>query len=393
MEGYRLFRKDMSERQGGGIALYVREQLECMELCLGMADELTESLWVRIKEQTSMGDTVMGICYRPPDQEEEVDEALYREHTYLMWRLATKTAFCLHHLRFPASSIIRLMWVYHKEEKISDPMKKQKKDNVPEKLQLRPEPAGWSRSGRLPAGAGTPRGKAFTPHGVTPFHPHPGHQPPALLDSSAQPAVLGGTAAPSLLRPTAGAPAQREHIPAGGKGRGARRKQPPVRTRGGTECEPGGVTSLGWGDGGMCPFVPGERQASLRLSISSTPDLMGIKIQEIKPPPQPSRTRLPPPPGCWKGDTHRLFLALPRPSPLKAAAIRRGTYLPRVAPGPPGRALSARLSAQASGPSPSFAPGGQLQLRPHSPALRRCQPAGPSRGGTGGSTLRGTRNC
>ena len=26
-----------------------------------------------------MGDTVVGICYRPPDQEEEVDEAFYRQ--------------------------------------------------------------------------------------------------------------------------------------------------------------------------------------------------------------------------------------------------------------------------------------------------------------------------
>jgi len=26
-----------------------------------------------------MGDTVVGVYYRPPDQEEEVDEALYRQ--------------------------------------------------------------------------------------------------------------------------------------------------------------------------------------------------------------------------------------------------------------------------------------------------------------------------
>jgi len=38
MDGYRLFRKDRPTRRGGGVALYVREQLECIELCLG-ADE------------------------------------------------------------------------------------------------------------------------------------------------------------------------------------------------------------------------------------------------------------------------------------------------------------------------------------------------------------------
>jgi len=35
MDGYRLFRKDRPTRRGGGVALYVREQLECIELCLG----------------------------------------------------------------------------------------------------------------------------------------------------------------------------------------------------------------------------------------------------------------------------------------------------------------------------------------------------------------------
>ena len=37
-DGYIIFRKDRPTRQGGGVALYVREQLECIELCLG-ADE------------------------------------------------------------------------------------------------------------------------------------------------------------------------------------------------------------------------------------------------------------------------------------------------------------------------------------------------------------------
>jgi len=34
-DGYRLFRKDRPTRRGGGVALYVREQLECIELCQG----------------------------------------------------------------------------------------------------------------------------------------------------------------------------------------------------------------------------------------------------------------------------------------------------------------------------------------------------------------------
>ncbi|GAB0203231.1 hypothetical protein GRJ2_002788700 [Grus japonensis] len=48
MEGYRLFRKDGQGRRGGGVTLYVTDQLECMELHLGMDEEPTESFWVRI---------------------------------------------------------------------------------------------------------------------------------------------------------------------------------------------------------------------------------------------------------------------------------------------------------------------------------------------------------
>jgi len=63
MDGYRLFRKDRPTRRGGGVALYVREQLECIELGLG-AHEGVKSLWVRIKGQTHMGDVIVGVCYR-----------------------------------------------------------------------------------------------------------------------------------------------------------------------------------------------------------------------------------------------------------------------------------------------------------------------------------------
>ncbi|GAB0205823.1 hypothetical protein GRJ2_003047900 [Grus japonensis] len=79
MEGYRLFRKDRQGRGGGGVTLYVNDQLECMELHLGMDEEPTESLWVRIKGSTGTGDIIAGVCYRPPAQGDRVDEALYRQ--------------------------------------------------------------------------------------------------------------------------------------------------------------------------------------------------------------------------------------------------------------------------------------------------------------------------
>lgn len=63
-------------RTGWGATLYVREQLDCVELCLGMDEELMENLWVRIKDRTGKDDITVLICYRPPNQ---VDEALYKQ--------------------------------------------------------------------------------------------------------------------------------------------------------------------------------------------------------------------------------------------------------------------------------------------------------------------------
>lgn len=44
--------------------------MESTELCQKMNDKLTEGLWVRFKEQTSMHDIVVDDCYRLPDWEE-----------------------------------------------------------------------------------------------------------------------------------------------------------------------------------------------------------------------------------------------------------------------------------------------------------------------------------
>lgn len=51
MEGYGFFRKDELERWKG-VVLYEKEQLECIEIHLGLGDDQTESLWVKIKKRT-----------------------------------------------------------------------------------------------------------------------------------------------------------------------------------------------------------------------------------------------------------------------------------------------------------------------------------------------------
>ncbi|GAB0209274.1 mitochondrial enolase superfamily member 1 [Grus japonensis] len=50
-----------------------------MDLHLGMEEEPTKSLWVRIKGRAGTGDIIVGVCYRPPDQGDRADEALYRQ--------------------------------------------------------------------------------------------------------------------------------------------------------------------------------------------------------------------------------------------------------------------------------------------------------------------------
>jgi len=61
VDGYTLFRKDRPTRRGCGVALYVREQLEHIKLCLGADEERVESLWVTIKGQAHMGHTVVDV--------------------------------------------------------------------------------------------------------------------------------------------------------------------------------------------------------------------------------------------------------------------------------------------------------------------------------------------
>ena len=42
-------------------------------------DDRVECLWVRIKAKANKTDIIVGVCYRPPNQDEEVDKTLYRQ--------------------------------------------------------------------------------------------------------------------------------------------------------------------------------------------------------------------------------------------------------------------------------------------------------------------------
>lgn len=52
MKGFRYFREDKQGRQGRqgrAVTIYINVQLECVELLLGMDEELAETLWGRME--------------------------------------------------------------------------------------------------------------------------------------------------------------------------------------------------------------------------------------------------------------------------------------------------------------------------------------------------------
>ena len=52
----------------------VKKEYECIEINDG--DDRVESLWVRIKVKANKSDIIVGVCYRPPNQDEEVGKTL-----------------------------------------------------------------------------------------------------------------------------------------------------------------------------------------------------------------------------------------------------------------------------------------------------------------------------
>lgn len=69
---YKFFRKDRQGRRGGGgVALYINEHLDFMELHLRIDKELIKSLQIRAKGIVGERDITVGVCYRLPDEEDQ----------------------------------------------------------------------------------------------------------------------------------------------------------------------------------------------------------------------------------------------------------------------------------------------------------------------------------
>jgi len=77
MDGYKLFRRDRQGRKGGGVALYIKDCFDAEEL--GVGNDKVECLWIRIRGKACRGNILVGVCYRPPSQDEEKDMAFYEQ--------------------------------------------------------------------------------------------------------------------------------------------------------------------------------------------------------------------------------------------------------------------------------------------------------------------------
>jgi len=67
MDGNKLFRRDRRGKRGGGVALYVRDCFDCIEF--NDCDDKVECLWVKMRGKTNKADILLGVCYRPPNED------------------------------------------------------------------------------------------------------------------------------------------------------------------------------------------------------------------------------------------------------------------------------------------------------------------------------------
>ena len=59
------------------MALYLKECFDVEEL--GVGNDEVECLWTKIRGKAYRGDILVMVCYRPPNQDEETEEAFYEQ--------------------------------------------------------------------------------------------------------------------------------------------------------------------------------------------------------------------------------------------------------------------------------------------------------------------------
>ncbi|XP_070619981.1 polyadenylate-binding protein 4 isoform X1 [Erythrolamprus reginae] len=85
--GYNLFKKNRSNKKGGGVALYIKDHHTATELHPTKDDNPLEIIWVNIKEKKS--NTTIGVYYRPPNQTDTMDDLFTCQLTDICNKLST----------------------------------------------------------------------------------------------------------------------------------------------------------------------------------------------------------------------------------------------------------------------------------------------------------------
>lgn len=84
LDGNKQFTKERWERRDGGVALYVREQYDCLEFQYENGEKPFESLWFKFRDKSSKvwkERVVLDVSYRSPHEEDEIHEALFGQLT------------------------------------------------------------------------------------------------------------------------------------------------------------------------------------------------------------------------------------------------------------------------------------------------------------------------
>ncbi|KAJ7409535.1 mitochondrial fission process protein 1 [Willisornis vidua] len=79
MYGYKFFRRYRQCGRGSWVALYISNCFD--DVRISDHDDKVECLWVKIRGKVSRMDVLVGVCFRPPSQNEQAAGASY-------WRLA-----------------------------------------------------------------------------------------------------------------------------------------------------------------------------------------------------------------------------------------------------------------------------------------------------------------
>ncbi|XP_069936301.1 uncharacterized protein [Cherax quadricarinatus] len=70
IQGYKLSHTDRINRKGGGVVMYVRENLNCLRHDIRLATSNTESVWLQFLEGRDK--LILGVIYRPPNLDREM---------------------------------------------------------------------------------------------------------------------------------------------------------------------------------------------------------------------------------------------------------------------------------------------------------------------------------